>query len=78
MKYDKKIKKIIQELKSHDIQFNKLSYHRLKDKSYEALESGDEKLSHKIDIAADLKEILSDDEYDEDIVETLTELYLAV
>jgi len=78
MKYDRKLKIIFKELKNHDIQFGKLSYHRLKDKAFEALEKGDDVLSHKIDIAADLKEILSDEEPNEEKVEILTDLYLAV
>lgn len=70
-------KRIEKDLKRNGVDFRRLSYHRLKDQAFAALESGDSKLSHKIDIAADMKEVLLEDNPDEDKFEILAELYLS-
>jgi len=57
------VKNLIETLKSnYDIDFNKTPYHRLKDKVEKACENGNYADSHKLDIASDVKELLSDHE----------------
>lgn len=77
------IKDLIESLKSnYDIDFNKTSFHRLKDKVEKAYENGNYADSHKLDIVADLKELLSDRELNyEDKkfrTSTLLELYFQI
>lgn len=57
------VKNLIEWLKSNfDLDFNKLSPNRLRDRAEKACENGDYANSHKLDIAADVKELLSDHE----------------
>lgn len=57
------VKNLIEFLKSNfDLDFNKLSPHRLKDQAEKACEKGNYADSHKLDMASDVKELLSDHE----------------
>lgn len=57
------VKNLIEFLKSnYNLDFNKLSPNRLKDRAEKACEFGEYADSHKLDMAADVKELLSDHE----------------
>lgn len=57
------VKNLIEFLKSkYSLDFNKLSPNRLKDRAEKACEFGEYADSHKLDMAADVKELLSDHE----------------
>jgi len=57
------VKNLIEFLKlKYDLDFNKLSPNRLKDRAEKACEFGEYADSHKLDMAADVKELLSDHE----------------
>lgn len=55
------VKNLIDFLKSNfDLDFNKLSPNRFRDRAEKACENEDYSNSHKLDMTADVKEILSD------------------
>jgi hypothetical protein len=75
------VKNLIEFLKSNfDLDFNKLSPNRFRDRAEKACENGDYANSHKLDITADIKELLSDHELNHEEkkfrISTLIELIL--
>lgn len=69
---------MIDDLKTYDIDFNHLSPHRLKDRAIESY-LVDTRLSYKLDIACDVKELLIDKNESLDRkenIETMLRMYL--